>query len=117
MATKSRLPRLCSGRTRRAWAIFEVDQVLRELIDVEAARSSSGTPNAREANTASCVARDPLAGEDVLDERDAGLLRLRLQRLGLELGHEPVLRERAREAADVACGGVRGHGLGGSNRA
>ena len=49
-------------------------------------------------------------GDDMVDKRGPGLLRLRLQRLGLEFRHEAVLRERAREATDVArrCG-VRGH--------
>ena len=56
------------------------------------------------------VRRDLLAGDDVVYKRGADLLRLRLQRLGLEFRHEAVLRERASEAADVACRcGVRGH--------
>jgi hypothetical protein len=50
-----------------------------------------------------------LAREDRLDERDARGLCLGLQRLGLVLRHDAVLRKGARESADVAGGGVRGH--------
>ena len=77
------------------------------------ARSSSGTPKARDANTASCSADIRLPAGRCSTKRDAGLLRLRLQRLGVVFRHQPMLRQRAREAADVArCGGVRCHGLG-----
>ena len=42
--------------------------------------------------------RHALADQDLLDERDAGRLRLRLQRLGLVLGHERrAARARARD--------------------
>ena len=53
---------------------------------------------------------EALAGEDRFDEGCAAGLRLRLQRLSLVFGHDAVLRKCARESADVAGGGVRGHG-------
>ena len=97
---------------------LQVDQVFRELIDVEARKVEQRHAERARGEDRKLGRRDLLAGDDVVYKRRPRLLRLRLQRLGLELGHEPVLRERAREAADIACRcGVRGHGLGESNRA
>ena len=110
IATKSLLLRLYSGRTRRVCAILRSTNSFWIWSRSKLARSSSGVPNVRDANTASCCGGHPLAEQHLLDERHAGRLRLRLQRFGLVLGHEAVLRERARESADVAGGGVRGHG-------
>ena len=91
---------------------LEVDQVLLDLVEVEGREVEQRDAEGARREHRELVRRDPLAGEHLLDERDPGLLRLRLQRLGLVLGHQPVLRQRAREAADVARrGGVGGHGL------
>ena len=112
VATYSRLPRLCSGRTRRVCGNLGCRQYSLLIWSTsKPARSSSGTPNAREAKTASCCARHPLARQHLLDEWDARRLGLHLERLRLGFGHEAVLGQRAGEAADVAGGGVGGHGV------
>ncbi len=92
---------------------LEVDQLFRELVGVESRKVEQRDAERARREHRKLVRRDLLAGDDVVYKRGPGLLRLRLQRLGLEFRHEAVLRERAREAADVArrCG-VRGHGLG-----
>ncbi len=95
---------------------LEVDQVLLQQVGVEPGQIEQRDPERPRCEDRELVRRDPLAREHVIDEAHAGLLRLRLQRLGLVLRHQPVLGERARESADVPrrCG-VRCHGLEGSN--
>ena len=91
---------------------LEVDQVLLQLVDVESGEVEQRHAERPRREDRELIRRNPLAGEDVVDKADPGLLRLRLQRFGLVLGHQAVLRERARETADVACRcGVGGHGL------
>ena len=85
-----------------------------EVLAVQLVEVEAGQVEQRHAECARCehrelVRRQPLARQDLLDERDAGRLRLHLQRLGLVLGHDAVLRERARKAADVSGGGVGSH--------
>ena len=83
---------------------LEVDQVLLDLVERRSPpgrtaarrRRARRRPRAAAASSACPAAR---CSTNVMPD----WLRLRLQRLGLVLGHEPVLRERAREAAD-SCG-------------
>ena len=70
-ATNRRLPRFASGSTRRDCDIFGSKNSFWNWSRSNDERSSSGTPNARDANTASCAARHPLALQDLLDEGDA----------------------------------------------
>ena len=112
------MPRLCRGRTLPRLGNLQVDQVFGELIDIEARKVEQRHAERAGGEHRKLGRRDLLSGDDVVYKRRPRLLRLRLQRLGLELRHEPVLRERAREAADIACRcRVSGHGLGESNRA
>jgi hypothetical protein len=60
-ATNRRLPRFASGSTRRVCEIFASKYSFWNWSRSNAARSSSGTPNAREPNTATCCALKRLA--------------------------------------------------------
>ena len=90
---------------------LEIDQVFRVLIDIEAGKIEQRYAEGARREHRELRRRDLLAGDDVVDKGNPCLLSLRLQGFGLELRHEPMLRERAREAGDVTGGGgVRGHG-------
>ena len=109
IATNSLLLRLKSGNTRRDCAISEVDQFLVDLVEIETCQVEQRIAEGPRREDRELRRRHPLACNDLLDERDVGGLRLCLQRLGFVLGHDTVLREGARETADVAGGGVGGH--------
>ena len=81
---------------------LEVDQLFRVLIGVEPRKVEQRDTEGARGEDRELGRRNLLAGDDVVYKGDPGLLRLRLQRFGLEFGHEPVLRERACEAADIA---------------
>ncbi len=90
---------------------LEIDQLLVDLIEIE-----RGQVHQRHAERARAEGGDlrrghPLALEELLDEGDARLLGLRLDRLGVVFRHQAVLRQRAREPAQIASrGGLGGHG-------
>ena len=101
IATYSLLLRRYSGSTRRVLRDLQVDVVLLDLVHVEAREVEQRRAEGARREHRELLRGHALAEEHLLDERDAGGLRLRLQGFGLVLGHEPALRERARETADV----------------
>ena len=90
---------------------LEVDQVLADLVEVECPEIHQRNAEGARGERCELGGREPLALDQLLDERDIALLRLRLQPFGLVLGYQPMLRKGARESAQVARGGgLCGHG-------
>ena len=109
VATNRRLPRLCSGRTRRVGAILGSKYSLliwsrSKLVQVEQRDAERARGEHRELRRGHA-----LADRTCSTKRDPGGLRLRLQRLGVVFRQQAVLGQRAGEAADVTGGGVCGH--------
>ncbi len=90
---------------------LDVHQVFPDLAEVERREVHQGNAECARRKRGKLGRRKPLALDQLLDEGDISLLRLRLERLGIAFRHQPVLREGAREPAQVARGGgLCGHG-------
>ncbi len=72
-----------------------VEVLLADLVGVEPREVEQRDAERTGRKHRELLCRQPLAGQDLLDERNAGGLGLRLERLGLGFGHDAVLGERA----------------------
>ena len=77
---------------------LEIDVFLVDLVEVEAREVEQRHAERARGEHRELLRGHALAEQHLLDERDAGRLRLRLQGFGLVLGHEPAAgRARARD--------------------
>ena len=88
---------------------LDVDEFLGDLVGVETGEIEQRRAKCTRCEHGELVRCHALADQHLLDKRDVGRLRLRLQRFRLVIGHQTVLRKRARKPTDGAGGGVRGH--------
>jgi hypothetical protein len=88
-----------------------VDVFLVDLVDVEGGEVEQRHAERARGEHRELAGAHPPGREHLLDKAHARGLRLGLQRFRLGLGHQPLLGERAREAADVARDLVGDHAV------